>query len=193
MGDCFSLDLIVFGWPNHSIILESDDVQIAFQVNNYLFHVNIFNTMNLTFNFAVHCFRISCLARLSTAISWVFLFQVWMLLFLIELIKFMVFFLRKWFKFLWRFLFWFLRRIWCWLMLGVLFTRYLFFFYRFNYSILFSWFQAFSYSKIFASAQSLDAILSQDPNQIVTLLEYIRYNFLPGIQQCSIKIMTIMR
>lgn len=51
----------------------------------------------------------------------------------------------------------------------------------------------FCYSKIVSSAQSLDAILSQDPNQIVTVLEYIRYNFLPEIQRCSIKVMTIMR
>lgn len=144
MGDCFFRLLIVFGWPNCSIISESVvSVPISFRVNSYLFHVNIFNTVNLTFNFAVHCFRISCLARLSTAISWVFLFQAWMLLFLIELIKFMVFFLRKRSKFLWRFLFLFLRRIWCWLMLGVLFIRYFFSFYLFNYSILFIWFLLF--------------------------------------------------
>ncbi|CAK7343274.1 unnamed protein product [Dovyalis caffra] len=40
--------------------------------------------------------------------------------------------------------------------------------------------------------QPLDVILSQDHNQIVALLEYVRYDFLPKIQQCSIKIMTIL-
>ncbi|KAJ0031919.1 hypothetical protein Pint_13023 [Pistacia integerrima] len=40
--------------------------------------------------------------------------------------------------------------------------------------------------------QPLDVILSQDHNQIVALLEYVRYDFLPKIQQCSIKIMSIL-
>ncbi|EOY31051.1 Uncharacterized protein TCM_038072 isoform 1 [Theobroma cacao] len=40
--------------------------------------------------------------------------------------------------------------------------------------------------------QPLDVILSQDHNQIVALLEYVRYDFLPQIQQCSIKIMSIL-
>ncbi|CAI0542937.1 unnamed protein product [Linum tenue] len=40
--------------------------------------------------------------------------------------------------------------------------------------------------------QPLDIILSQDHNQIITLLEYVRYDFLPQIQQCSIKIMSII-
>ncbi|GFS40925.1 nuclear pore complex protein [Actinidia rufa] len=38
----------------------------------------------------------------------------------------------------------------------------------------------------------LDIILSQDHNQIVALLEYARYDFHPQIQQCSIKIMSIL-
>lgn len=41
--------------------------------------------------------------------------------------------------------------------------------------------------------QPLDVILSQDHNQIVALLEYVRYDFRPEIQQCSIKIMSILR
>ncbi|ONK81042.1 uncharacterized protein A4U43_C01F24610 [Asparagus officinalis] len=40
--------------------------------------------------------------------------------------------------------------------------------------------------------QPLDIILSQDHNQIVALLEYVRYDFLPQIQLCSIKIMNIL-
>ncbi|XXG47855.1 hypothetical protein AAC387_Pa02g2424 [Persea americana] len=40
--------------------------------------------------------------------------------------------------------------------------------------------------------QPLDVILLQDHNQIVALLEYVRYDFLPQIQQCSIKIMRIL-
>ncbi|XP_058074466.1 nuclear pore complex protein NUP205 [Magnolia sinica] len=40
--------------------------------------------------------------------------------------------------------------------------------------------------------QPLDVILSQDHNQIMALLEYVRYNFLPQIQQCSIKLMSIL-
>ncbi|KAF2282365.1 hypothetical protein GH714_043827 [Hevea brasiliensis] len=40
--------------------------------------------------------------------------------------------------------------------------------------------------------QPLDVVLSQDHNQIVALLEYVRYDFLPQIQQCSIKIMSIL-
>ncbi|KAI9191487.1 hypothetical protein LWI28_009025 [Acer negundo] len=40
--------------------------------------------------------------------------------------------------------------------------------------------------------QPLDVILSQDHNQIVALLEYVRYDFQPQIQQCSIKIMSIL-
>ncbi|XP_052198623.1 nuclear pore complex protein NUP205 isoform X2 [Diospyros lotus] len=40
--------------------------------------------------------------------------------------------------------------------------------------------------------QPLDIILSQDYNQIVTILEYVRYDFQPQIQQCSIKIMSIL-
>ncbi|XP_024182296.1 nuclear pore complex protein NUP205 isoform X2 [Rosa chinensis] len=40
--------------------------------------------------------------------------------------------------------------------------------------------------------QPLDVILSQDHNQIVALLEYVRYDFRPQIQQCSVKIMSIL-
>ncbi|XP_065850095.1 nuclear pore complex protein NUP205 [Euphorbia lathyris] len=40
--------------------------------------------------------------------------------------------------------------------------------------------------------QTLDVILSQDHNQIVALLEYVRYDYLPQIQQSSIKIMSIL-
>lgn len=40
--------------------------------------------------------------------------------------------------------------------------------------------------------QPVDVILSQDHNQIVALLEYVRYDFLPKIQQSSIKIMSIL-
>ncbi|XP_021855676.2 nuclear pore complex protein NUP205 [Spinacia oleracea] len=38
--------------------------------------------------------------------------------------------------------------------------------------------------------QPLDVILAQDHNQIVALLEYVRYDLHPLIQQCSIKIMS---
>ncbi|GAB4828290.1 hypothetical protein Ancab_035204 [Ancistrocladus abbreviatus] len=38
--------------------------------------------------------------------------------------------------------------------------------------------------------QPLHVILSQDQNQIVSLLEYVRYDLQPLIQQCSIKIMS---
>jgi hypothetical protein len=41
--------------------------------------------------------------------------------------------------------------------------------------------------------QPLDVILAQDHNQIVALLEYVRYDFQLQIQQCSIKIMSILR
>ncbi|KAL6558481.1 hypothetical protein OROMI_018831 [Orobanche minor] len=40
--------------------------------------------------------------------------------------------------------------------------------------------------------QPLDIMLSQDHNQIVALLEYVRYDFQPQIQLCSIKILTIL-
>ncbi|XP_072964597.1 nuclear pore complex protein NUP205 [Typha angustifolia] len=40
--------------------------------------------------------------------------------------------------------------------------------------------------------QPLDVILSQDHKQIVALLEYVRYDFLPQIQLCSIKIMSTL-
>ncbi|XP_042499811.1 nuclear pore complex protein NUP205 [Macadamia integrifolia] len=40
--------------------------------------------------------------------------------------------------------------------------------------------------------QPLDIILSQDQSQIVALLEYVRYDFHPQIQQCSIKMMNIL-
>lgn len=40
--------------------------------------------------------------------------------------------------------------------------------------------------------QPLDRILSQDQNQVVALLEYVRYDFQPLIQQSSIKIMSIL-
>ncbi|KAH7657158.1 nuclear pore complex protein Nup205 protein [Dioscorea alata] len=40
--------------------------------------------------------------------------------------------------------------------------------------------------------QPLDVILSQDPNQVVALLEYVRYSFLPQIQLCSIRITNIL-
>lgn len=41
--------------------------------------------------------------------------------------------------------------------------------------------------------QPLDVILAQDHNQILAILEYVRYDFRPEIQQCSIKIMSILR
>ncbi|CAN6909408.1 unnamed protein product [Brassica oleracea] len=40
--------------------------------------------------------------------------------------------------------------------------------------------------------QPLDIILSQDHNQIVALLEYVRYDSLPQIQRSSIKLMNIL-
>ncbi|CAA7019609.1 unnamed protein product [Microthlaspi erraticum] len=40
--------------------------------------------------------------------------------------------------------------------------------------------------------QPLDVILSQDHNQIVALLEYVRYDSLPQIQRSSIKMMNIL-
>ncbi|KAK4265201.1 hypothetical protein QN277_026284 [Acacia crassicarpa] len=40
--------------------------------------------------------------------------------------------------------------------------------------------------------QPLDVILSQDHNQIVALLEYVRYDYEPKVQQSSIKIMSIL-
>ncbi|KAL3535856.1 hypothetical protein ACH5RR_004317 [Cinchona calisaya] len=40
--------------------------------------------------------------------------------------------------------------------------------------------------------QPLDVVLSQDHNQIVALIEYVRYDFQPRIQQCSIKILSIL-
>ncbi|KAJ6813375.1 nuclear pore complex protein NUP205 isoform X1 [Iris pallida] len=40
--------------------------------------------------------------------------------------------------------------------------------------------------------QPLDVILSQDHKQIVALLEYVRYSFLPEIQLCSIKVLSIL-
>ncbi|XP_010533163.1 PREDICTED: nuclear pore complex protein NUP205 [Tarenaya hassleriana] len=40
--------------------------------------------------------------------------------------------------------------------------------------------------------QPLDIILSQDHSQIVALLEYVRYDSLPQIQQSSIKIMSVL-
>ncbi|XP_004515149.1 nuclear pore complex protein NUP205 isoform X2 [Cicer arietinum] len=40
--------------------------------------------------------------------------------------------------------------------------------------------------------QPLDNILSHDHNQIVALLEYVRYDFQPKVQQSSIKIMSIL-
>ncbi|KAF5199081.1 Nuclear pore complex protein [Thalictrum thalictroides] len=40
--------------------------------------------------------------------------------------------------------------------------------------------------------QPLHIILSQDQNLVVALLEYVRYYFQPQIQQCSIKIMSIL-
>ncbi|PIA65680.1 hypothetical protein AQUCO_00100883v1 [Aquilegia coerulea] len=40
--------------------------------------------------------------------------------------------------------------------------------------------------------QPLHTILSQDQNLVVALLEYVRYYFQPQIQQCSIKIMSIL-
>ncbi|XP_028801287.1 nuclear pore complex protein NUP205-like [Neltuma alba] len=40
--------------------------------------------------------------------------------------------------------------------------------------------------------QPLDVILSQDHNQIVALLEYVRYDYQPKVQQSSIKIMSIL-
>ncbi|CAL0304986.1 unnamed protein product [Lupinus luteus] len=41
--------------------------------------------------------------------------------------------------------------------------------------------------------QPLDIILSHDHSQIVALLEYVRYDFQPKVQQSSIKIMSILR
>ncbi|CAH9088046.1 unnamed protein product [Cuscuta europaea] len=40
--------------------------------------------------------------------------------------------------------------------------------------------------------QPLDVILSQDHNQVLALLEYVRYDMKPRIQQCSIKIMSVL-
>ncbi|KMZ59250.1 hypothetical protein ZOSMA_6G01850 [Zostera marina] len=40
--------------------------------------------------------------------------------------------------------------------------------------------------------KSLDVILSQDHKQLVTLLEYVRYNFDSQVQQCAIKIMAVL-
>ncbi|XP_047969784.1 nuclear pore complex protein NUP205 isoform X2 [Salvia hispanica] len=40
--------------------------------------------------------------------------------------------------------------------------------------------------------QPLDVVLSQDHSQIVALLEYVRYDFQPQIQLCSIKILSIL-
>ncbi|AQK69479.1 Nuclear pore complex protein NUP205 [Zea mays] len=40
--------------------------------------------------------------------------------------------------------------------------------------------------------QPLDVILAQSHRQIVALLEFVRYDYLPQIQQCSIKIMGIL-
>lgn len=40
--------------------------------------------------------------------------------------------------------------------------------------------------------QPLDIILFQDHSQIVVLLEYVRYDSLPHIQQCSIKILSVL-
>ncbi|KAG8376000.1 hypothetical protein BUALT_Bualt09G0017500 [Buddleja alternifolia] len=40
--------------------------------------------------------------------------------------------------------------------------------------------------------QPLDVILSQDHNQVVALLEYVRYDFEPQIQLCSIKILSTL-
>lgn len=41
--------------------------------------------------------------------------------------------------------------------------------------------------------QPLDVILSQDHNQVLALLEYVRYDMHPRIQLCSIKIMSVLR
>jgi hypothetical protein len=41
--------------------------------------------------------------------------------------------------------------------------------------------------------QPLDVILAKNHRQIIALLEFIRYDYLPQIQQCSIKIMGILR
>ncbi|XLR42136.1 hypothetical protein HN51_020331 [Arachis hypogaea] len=40
--------------------------------------------------------------------------------------------------------------------------------------------------------QPLDVILSHDHNQIVALLEYVRYDFQPKVQQSSIRVMSIL-
>ncbi|KAJ4808768.1 nuclear pore complex protein (DUF3414) [Rhynchospora pubera] len=40
--------------------------------------------------------------------------------------------------------------------------------------------------------QPLDVILAHDHKQIVVLLEYVRYDLLPGIQQCSIKFTRVL-
>uniref|UniRef100_A0A0D9VDH3 Nuclear pore complex protein NUP205 n=1 Tax=Leersia perrieri TaxID=77586 RepID=A0A0D9VDH3_9ORYZ len=40
--------------------------------------------------------------------------------------------------------------------------------------------------------QPLDVVLAQNHRQIIALLEFVRYDYLPQIQQCSIKIMGIL-
>ncbi|TVU02504.1 hypothetical protein EJB05_51989 [Eragrostis curvula] len=40
--------------------------------------------------------------------------------------------------------------------------------------------------------QPLDVVLAQNHRQIISLLEFVRYDYLPQIQQCSIKIMGIL-
>lgn len=41
--------------------------------------------------------------------------------------------------------------------------------------------------------QPLDVVLAQNHRHIIALLEFVRYDYLPQIQQCSIKIMGILR
>jgi hypothetical protein len=50
-----------------------------------------------------------------------------------------------------------------------------------------------AYLLSFVIMQPLDVILAQSHRQIVALLEFVRYDYLPQIQQCSIKIMGILR
>ncbi|KAF7147071.1 hypothetical protein RHSIM_Rhsim03G0247900 [Rhododendron simsii] len=54
------------------------------------------------------------------------------------------------------------------------------------------WRPLYQVSNVSGFQVPLDVILSQDHNQIVALLEYVRYDSHPQIQQCSIKIMSIL-
>lgn len=54
-------------------------------------------------------------------------------------------------------------------------------------------YSSYRFSVFIGIMQPLDVILSQNHRQIVALLEFVRYDYLPQIQQCSIKIMGILR